>query len=93
MVRFVLNTIEDPLTTEPEPIGSLPFWGYYNNWVSPIFHDDSTLEIPCIQFDLEEGGLHETFGGYFVNKDSLYFGYSSGGLGAGSYKEISGKKH
>ena len=70
----------------------LIFWGYYENWTSPAIVRDSLLKMPCITFDTTRGGIHETFGGYFITNDSVYFGYSSGGLGAGSYSEIIGLK-
>lgn len=68
------------------------FAGYYNNWVSPIFHCDSTLEVACIPYKLT-GAWHEAFGGYFIDSDSLLLFYSSGGIGAGSYKYIYGKRY
>jgi hypothetical protein len=84
-------SIEDP-SNLPEISDNLIFWGFYENWTSPVLENDSILKINCITFDSERGGLHETFGGYFINSDSIYFGFSSGGLGAGSFTEIYGRK-
>jgi hypothetical protein len=84
-------SIEDT-TSLPEMSDYLIFWGYYENWTSPILENDSILKMYCIPFDCERGGIHETFGGYFINSDSVYFGYSAGGLGGGSFTEIYGRK-
>jgi hypothetical protein len=91
-LNLIITAIDDSLVNNPpSPIGNYYFVGYYDNWVSPIFHVDSTLEIPCTPYRLT-GGIHEAFGGYFKDTDSLYLFYSSGGLGGGIYKYIYGKR-
>ncbi|MCF8369419.1 MAG: hypothetical protein K9G76_10285 [Bacteroidales bacterium] len=82
----------DDTSNLPEMPDDMIFWGYYENWTAPLLLDNSILKIQCVTFDSVRGGLHETFGGYFISNDSIYFGYSSGGLGAGSFTEIYGKK-
>ncbi|MFU8844089.1 MAG: hypothetical protein ACNA7V_09815 [Bacteroidales bacterium] len=85
--------IPDSLLDNPSPpYYGLDYWSYYETWASPVIRDDKTLRFHCIPFNPEPGGLHETFGGYFTGNDSVYFGYSSGGLGAGSYTDIYGVK-
>ncbi len=81
-----MTYIKDTLCNEPViNFEGYVFWGYYKTWVSPIFNNDSTLEIQCIP--------SYEFGGYYINCDSLYFHYSSGGQGAGSYTDIYGIRY
>jgi len=88
---YMICTIADSLINNPPSFNGSYFMGYFDNWVSPVIHKDSTLEVPCVPFRLS-GGVHLAFGGYFINRDSLYLFYSSGGLGGGSYRYIYGKR-
>jgi len=89
---WMICYIEDSLINRPPNIGNSFFMGYVNSWVSPVLHKDSTMDIPCIPYPVN-GSEHFSFGGYFINTDSLYLFYSDGGLGAGSYRHIYGRRH
>jgi len=89
---WAICSIEDSLINNPPNFSYSFFWGYFDSWVSPVIHEDSTMDITCIPFRLS-GGVHIAFGGYFINIDSLYLFYSGGGLGAGSYRYVYGRRH
>ena len=89
---MICRIVDSLINNPPRTIGNYYFTGYYDNWTTPVIQEDSILEFPCIPFRLT-GGFHQAFGGYFINKDSLYLFYSDGGLGSGYYRYIYGKRY
>lgn len=88
---WALYYIADSLINNPPDHYNSFFVGYYEGWVSPVFHEDSIMDLPCVPFQLS-GGVHIGFGGYFINTDSLYLYYTMGGLGAGSFRYVYGRR-
>jgi len=87
---FSIGYIADSLINNPPNYSN--FWGYWKGWVSPDLNYDSTMDIKCIPFDLSGGG-HLVFGGYFINVDSVFLHYSQGLNGAGSLRDVYGRRH
>jgi len=88
---YMLWNISDSLLNNWPDYANGFFAFYYEGWVSPVFHKDAVMDIPCIPFRLS-GGVELAFGGYFINTNLIYLFYSGGGLGSGSYKYVYGRR-